>query len=143
LFGYTADCYLLQIQQYNLPANNAANKKPTTNGTQPEATTVAPATGQQQAAEEPPRWFDVDVVKATVCTVTGYQIPTGEKVCFPYLELFVYLCGQSDTGIAETRKQELLPGRAYKFRVAAINQCGHGPFSEVTAFKTCMPGNSY
>lgn len=54
---------------------------------------------------------------------------------------FVYLCCQSDTGIAETRKQELLPGRAYKFRVAAINQCGHGPFSEVTAFKTCMPGN--
>ena len=71
----SADCYLLQIQQYNLPA---ANKK--ANGTQPEATTVAPATGQQQAAEEPPRWYDVDVVKATVCTVTGYQIPTGEKV---------------------------------------------------------------
>lgn len=121
----SADCYLLQIQQYNLPAANAANKKATVNGTQPEATTVAPATGQQQAAEEPPRWYDVDVVKATVCTVTGYQIPTGEK---------------SDSGIAETRKQELLPGRAYKFRVAAINQCGHGPFSEVTAFKTCMPG---
>ena len=59
----------------------------------------------------------------------------------PYLELFIYLCCyQSDSGIAETRKQELLPGRAYKFRVAAINQCGHGPFSEVTAFKTCMPG---
>ena len=58
----------------------------------------------------------------------------------PYLELFICLCYQSDSGIAETRKQELLPGRAYKFRVAAINQCGHGPFSEVTAFKTCMPG---
>lgn len=78
---HTADCYLLQIQQYNLPAANAANKKATVNGTQPEATTIAPATGQQQVAEEPPRWYDVDVVKATVCTVTGYQIPTGEKVC--------------------------------------------------------------
>ena len=77
----TADCYLLQIQQYNLPAASAANKKAAVNGTQPEATTVAPATGQQQAADEPPRWYDVDVVKATVCTVTGYQIPTGEKVC--------------------------------------------------------------
>lgn len=89
LFGYTADCYLLQIQQYNLPATNAVNKKPTANGTQPEATTVAPATGQQQAAEEPPRWFDVDVVKATVCTVTGYQIPTGEKV---WCALFGIVC---------------------------------------------------
>ena len=86
----TADCYLLQIQQYNLPAANAANKKATVNGTQPEATTVAPATGQQQAAEEPPRWYDVDVVKATVCTVTGYQIPTGEKVCCALLGI-VYL----------------------------------------------------
>ena len=83
----TADCYLLQIQQYNLPAASAANKKAAVNGTQPEATTVAPATGQQQAAEEPPRWYDVDVVKATVCTVTGYQIPTGEKVCYTSFEI--------------------------------------------------------
>ena len=35
---------------------------------------------------------------------------------------------------------ELLPGTAYKFRVAGINACGRGPFSEVTAFKTCLPG---
>ena len=89
----TADCYLLQIQQYNLPAASGANKKATVNGTQPEATTVAPATGQQQAAEEPPRWYDVDVVKATVCTVTGYQIPTGEKVCCALfvIVLFIYV----------------------------------------------------
>jgi host cell factor len=35
---------------------------------------------------------------------------------------------------------ELQPGTAYKFRVAGINACGRGPFSEVTAFKTCLPG---
>lgn len=40
----------------------------------------------------------------------------------------------------ETRRQELQPGKAYKFRVAAINTCGTGSFSDVTAFKTCMPG---
>lgn len=38
------------------------------------------------------------------------------------------------------RRQELLPGTAYKFRVAGVNACGRGPFSEVTAFKTCLPG---
>jgi len=38
------------------------------------------------------------------------------------------------------KRLELLPGTAYKFRVAAINSCGRGPFSEVTAFKTCLPG---
>ena len=35
---------------------------------------------------------------------------------------------------------ELQPGKAYKFRVCAINSCGSGPFSEMAAFKTCMPG---
>ena len=35
---------------------------------------------------------------------------------------------------------QLEPGTAYKFRVAAINECGRGPFSEVSAFKTCLPG---
>ena len=38
------------------------------------------------------------------------------------------------------KRQELLPGTAYKFRVAGINACGRGPFSEVSAFKTCLPG---
>ena len=61
-------------------------------------------------------------------------------LCFIWICCLFTCVVKSDTGIAETRKQELLPGRAYKFRVAAINQCGHGPFSEVTAFKTCMPG---
>ena len=38
------------------------------------------------------------------------------------------------------RKVELQPGTAYKFRVAGINACGRGPWSEVSAFKTCLPG---
>jgi len=37
-------------------------------------------------------------------------------------------------------KVELQPGTAYKFRVAGINACGRGPWSEVSAFKTCLPG---
>lgn len=38
------------------------------------------------------------------------------------------------------KKSELEPGTAYKFRVAGINACGRGGWSEVTAFKTCLPG---
>ena len=38
------------------------------------------------------------------------------------------------------QKQELLPGTAYKFRVAGINACGRGTYSEISAFKTCLPG---
>ena len=40
----------------------------------------------------------------------------------------------------KSQRVELLPGKAYKFRVCGLNSCGHGPFSEVAAFKTCMPG---
>lgn len=54
----------------------------------------------------------------------------------------VYL--QDDSGVvpdySQMRKVELKPGTAYKFRVAGINICGRGAFSEVSAFKTCLPG---
>lgn len=38
------------------------------------------------------------------------------------------------------KKQDLFPGTVYRFRVAAINGCGVGPFSKVSEFKTCIPG---
>lgn len=40
----------------------------------------------------------------------------------------------------EMKRMELQPGTAYKFRVAGINACGRGTFSEISAFKTCLPG---
>ena len=40
----------------------------------------------------------------------------------------------------QMKKMELQPGTAYKFRVAGINACGRGSFSEISAFKTCLPG---
>lgn len=59
---------------------------------------------------------------------------------------FLCLCPfpQDDSGTVpdynQLKKQELQPGTAYKFRVAGINACGRGPFSEISAFKTCLPG---
>ncbi|KAK6054386.1 hypothetical protein COOONC_08109 [Cooperia oncophora] len=38
------------------------------------------------------------------------------------------------------RKAELEPGTAYRFRIAGINSIGRGNWSEVSAFKTCLPG---
>ncbi len=29
----------------------------------------------------------------------------------------------------------------YKLRIAAVNSCGRGPWSEAAAFKTCLPGS--
>uniref|UniRef100_A0A8C5MJH8 Host cell factor C2 n=1 Tax=Leptobrachium leishanense TaxID=445787 RepID=A0A8C5MJH8_9ANUR len=48
-----------------------------------------------------------------------------------------------DTEISECtllKKHELLPGCTYRFRVAAINGLGVGPFSKISEFKTCIPG---
>nr|XP_023998283.1 host cell factor 1-like [Salvelinus alpinus] len=51
---------------------------------------------------------------------------------------------QDDSGAipdySQMKKMDLQPGTAYKFRVAGINTCGRGNFSEVSAFKTCLPG---
>ena len=60
----------------------------------------------------------------------------------------VYLSAQANLDVESgseqsLKKQELLPGTAYKFRVAAINACGRGPFSDVSAFKTCLPGEQF
>jgi len=39
------------------------------------------------------------------------------------------------------KKVDLEPGVIYKLRIAAVNSCGQGPWSEAAAFKTCLPGS--
>uniref|UniRef100_A0A8C7FUS9 Host cell factor 1 n=1 Tax=Oncorhynchus kisutch TaxID=8019 RepID=A0A8C7FUS9_ONCKI len=76
------------------------------------------------------QWFDVGIVKVTNMVVTHFFIPGDDS--------------QDDSGAIpdynQMRKMELQPGTAYKFRVAGINACGRGSFSEISAFKTCLPG---
>ncbi|KAL1766020.1 host cell factor 1 isoform X3 [Sigmodon hispidus] len=79
------------------------------------------------------QWFDVGVIKGTSVMVTHYFLPPDDAVQ-----------SDDDSGMvpdySQLKKQELQPGTAYKFRVAGINACGRGPFSEISAFKTCLPG---
>ncbi|XP_074179956.1 host cell factor 1 isoform X6 [Rhinolophus sinicus] len=79
------------------------------------------------------QWFDVGVIKSTNVMVTHYFLPPDDAVP-----------SDDDSGTVpdynQLKKQELQPGTAYKFRVAGINACGRGPFSEISAFKTCLPG---
>ncbi|XP_065770940.1 host cell factor 1 isoform X5 [Muntiacus reevesi] len=79
------------------------------------------------------QWFDVGVIKGTNVMVTHYFLPPEDAVPT-----------DDDSGTVpdynQLKKQELQPGTAYKFRVAGINACGRGPFSEISAFKTCLPG---
>ncbi|XP_071333616.1 host cell factor 1b isoform X2 [Trachinotus anak] len=78
------------------------------------------------------RWCDVGIVKVTNMVVSHYYVPYDDNMA------------DDDSGVmpdySQMRKVELQPGTAYKFRVAGINICGRGAFSEVSAFKTCLPG---
>ncbi|OCT65537.1 uncharacterized protein LOC494675 isoform X1 [Xenopus laevis] len=78
------------------------------------------------------QWFDVGVIKATNMMVTHYYLPADDSV------------NDDDSVVlpdySQLKKQELQPGTAYKFRVAGVNACGRGPYSEISAFKTCLPG---
>ncbi|XP_047438398.1 host cell factor 1a [Mugil cephalus] len=97
--------------------------------------------GEKQAPQPAPvkpvvkkenQWFDVGIVKVTNMVVTHFYVPADDSQ------------GDDDSGImpdyGQMKKMELQPGTAYKFRVAGINACGRGTFSEISAFKTCLPG---
>ncbi|XP_030274447.1 host cell factor 1a isoform X3 [Sparus aurata] len=92
----------------------------------PQPTPVKPVVKKEN------QWFDVGIVKVTNMVVTHFYVPADESQ------------GDDDSGImpdySQMKKMELQPGTAYKFRVAGINACGRGSFSEISAFKTCLPG---
>ncbi|XP_043283466.1 host cell factor isoform X2 [Venturia canescens] len=76
-------------------------------------------------------WYDVGVIKGTTCTVQHYYLPGDEPLDM----------SQAPGDIFKGRtKIPLESGTAYKFRVAAVNSCGQSAWSEVSAFKTCLPG---
>ncbi|XP_053378381.1 host cell factor 1-like isoform X2 [Mercenaria mercenaria] len=83
-------------------------------------------------------WYDVGIIKGTSCLVSYYHLPAegGQGDIAEKKDIDVV----SIQDHSVLKRQELLPGTAYKFRVAGINACGRGPWSEISAFKTCLPG---
>ncbi|XP_067908265.1 host cell factor 1-like isoform X2 [Heterodontus francisci] len=86
------------------------------------------------ARKEANQWYDVGVFKTTSTVVVSYFLPAegsqGEEDG----------SGDNIPDHSNLKTLKLQSGTAYKFRVAGINACGRGPFSEISAFKTCMPG---
>jgi len=88
--------------------------------------TVKEEAGVKKRTEQ---WHTVGVFDTNSCVVTDYlQNPETSDI--------VDLSTISFNG----RKIVLEPGTAYKLRVCAVNACGAGPWSEVAAFKTTLPG---
>ena len=67
-------------------------------------------------------WYDIIITANLNYTVTEYSVTLNGA------ELLQNNPGQT---AASVLKKELEPGTAYKFRVAGLNACGKGPWSEV------------
>lgn len=80
-----------------------------------------------------PVWCDVGVIKSTNYSIKQYfstfHTDEHENTNLDHLPDYT-----------NKLKIDVQPGTAYKLRIAAINACGRGEWSEVSVFKTCLPG---
>lgn len=98
----------------------------------PESQPSSSGTPSPMEAVEPP-WCDVGIIRGTSCVVNCFYATdkTNDHSTTTSENLPDY---------SNLSELELRPGTAYKFRVAAVNACGRGEWSDVSAFKTCLPG---
>ncbi len=78
-------------------------------------------------------WCDVGIIKGTSSVIKHFYQTN-------YTDEHTSINTDDLPDYSECQKIELLPGTAYKFRVCAINAYGRGEWSDVSAFKTCLPG---
>ncbi|CAH1982631.1 unnamed protein product [Acanthoscelides obtectus] len=86
-------------------------------------------TDSEQPAKD--TWYTVGFVKGSSFDVNNYFLLEDDIADLTINNL---------PDLSHYPKMNLEPGTAYKFRVAAINSVGRGEWSEVSAFKTCLPG---
>ncbi|KPJ19232.1 Host cell factor [Papilio machaon] len=119
----------------------AAPPLPPTDAAHALATLASAALHHQhdQAEPEEPKqkndedaWYTVGIVKGTTFTVQNYISDPNVDLSNLSLDNLPELGGLPTTPLEH--------GTAYKFRIAAINSCGRGEYSEESAFKTCLPG---
>ncbi|KFW73463.1 Host cell factor 2, partial [Pygoscelis adeliae] len=81
------------------------------------------------------QWYDVGIFKNNSAVVSQFYLLPEET-----LSISNKMESADVPDYRLLKKQDLFPGTVYRFRVAAINGCGVGPFSKVSEFKTCIPG---
>lgn len=83
--------------------------------------------------QEGPAWCDVGVIKGNTCLVKQFY---ATSISDEHENTSIDLLPDYQNKL----KIDIQPGTTYKLRIAAINSCGRGEWSDIAAFKTCLPG---
>jgi len=134
-------------------ANTPTNKLPTTTTTLLQLTKPETATSPSDSSLLTLKQLDgFDDTQAPLLLTTAdpnpdlnnfttwYDIILTPKLTHVVTEYSLNPLQQQQASISDQLKRQLEPGTSYKFRVAGVNACGRGAWSEVSAFSTCMPG---
>lgn len=105
----------------------------TNNSTVHLSKTTSP--NQMATVKRDRQWYDVGIFKSNNALVNQYYLLLEEKA-----SISNKMENADVLDYSLLKKQDLFPGTVYRFRVAAVNGCGAGPFSKVSEFKTCIPG---
>jgi host cell factor len=83
------------------------------------------------------QWYDVGIIKTHSTIVSQFYVAAdGLQRDVDHVDMDP----SNPPNFSGMIKTDLEPGTAYKLRVAAVNNVGRGPWSEISAFKTCLPG---
>ncbi|XP_043519342.1 host cell factor 1 isoform X1 [Frieseomelitta varia] len=87
---------------------------------------------QTEKEKKEEEWYDVGVTQESRFTVQHYYLPSDEPLDITQPLTMDVFEGRT--------KVPLEQGTIYKLRIAAVNSCGQSDWSEVSAFRTYVPG---
>ncbi|XP_050092657.1 host cell factor isoform X2 [Anopheles aquasalis] len=121
------------------PGNNAlasAKIANPTSGRTPERAKEEKEEKFSKPKDDSEAWHTVAILKTLNLNVSNY-VDLNEWDCAIDGKT---LTADNLPDLTNMKRIPLESGCAYKFRVAAINSCGRGEWSDVSPFKTCLPG---
>ncbi|XP_066490363.1 host cell factor 2 isoform X2 [Tiliqua scincoides] len=122
-----------EVKETSRPSTRVASAGSNESTTQLPKTSPLKQNARTKARER--KWYDVGIFQSNSALVNQFYSLPEEKV-------IISSKAENDdvSSYCLLKKLDLAPGTFYRFRVAAINGCGVGPFSKVSEFKTCIPG---